>query len=101
MQVEHEIDQGPLELRARAHIDGEPRAGYFRGPVKVENPKIRPNVPMRLRFERKARRLPHPPDFHIVISRTPCRHGLMRNIRYSGEQRPEFSVYGVGLPGKR
>ena len=54
VQVEHEADEGPFEPRARAHVDGEARAGELGGAFQVENAERFAEFPVRLGFEVEA-----------------------------------------------
>ena len=51
VQVEHEADQRPLQPRARAHVDGKPRAAQLGGAFQVENAQRFAKFPVRLRAQ--------------------------------------------------
>src|SRR5580698_3844381 len=85
MQVEHEICQRPLQLRAQIPIDGKARARQLHGPLKIENTKLLSELPMRLGGEIKLRRRSPSPDFHVIVGTVADWHARMWQIRNADE----------------
>ena len=66
MQVEHEADEGALEARACAHVDGEARAAELGGAFEVEDAELLAEFPVRLWGEIEVRLLAPGLDGDVV-----------------------------------
>ncbi len=62
VEVQHEVDQGPLQPGTGAQVKREARSGDLGGAFQVEDVQRRADVPMRLGLEGEPRRFP--PGFH-------------------------------------
>ena len=107
VQIEHEIDQRAREPGAATEQHGKPCAGHARGAFEIKDPECRAQLPVRLRLEVHHRRRAPAPDFGIVRSRLPHRHGLVRKVRQREQRarraaappRPApFPARGCGRP---
>ena len=66
MQVEHEVDQRPLQPRARAHVHGETRAGELGRAFEIENAERFADFPVRLGRRSRIAALAPGLDGHVV-----------------------------------
>ncbi len=57
MEIEHELDERPLEPCAGTHQNGETRPRDLRRPVEVQNSQSRSDVPVGFRLEGEVSRL--------------------------------------------
>src|SRR5262249_9657468 len=77
MQIEHKIDQGPLEPRAGILVESEPSARNFGRAGEVENPEFLSDIPVIFCREIKLGRIAPAADFLVVRRRGPYRHGRL------------------------
>ena len=85
VQVEHEVHQRALQLRAQVPVDGEARAGQLHGALQVENAEFGPQIPMRLRSEIKFRRRAPAADFDVVFGALSDGHAGVGKVGNAGE----------------
>src|SRR3954468_9739378 len=87
MRVEHERDEGALELRGRTEVEGEPRTGDLRRSFPVQNAQGLTDVPMGFGREGELR-LRSPPIAHelVVLLARAVRHGSVRDVGDGQEQ---------------
>ncbi len=89
VDIQHEVDERPLQLRAHAPVDGKSRAGDFGGTLQVQDAQLRAQVPMRFGFEIELARLAPAADFDVVLGALADRHRFVRNIGNAGQQSPK------------
>ena len=97
VQIEHEIDQRALELRALAEVDGKACAGDFGGAFKVEDAEIRADVPMGLGVEVEPAGLTPFLDFDVRGLILASRDALVREVGNRGEVLAELVFEQIGL----
>ncbi len=85
MQIEHEVRERPLELRAQIPVHRKARPGQLHGAFQVEDPEISAQIPMWLGSEIKFRRRAPAPDFYVVIRAVPNRHARVRQVGNAGK----------------
>ncbi len=95
MDIQKEIYQRALELRAHAPIDGESRARDFGGALQVENVQLGTQVPVSLGFEIELRGLPPAPDLDIVRRGLSHWHGLVGDVGNARQQTAERFVQSL------
>ena len=99
VQVEHEIRQRTLQLRAQVPVDGEASAGQLHRAFQIENAEFGSQIPMRLGSEIKFRRRAPAANFDILLGALADGNARMRQVRNvprecrAGERRapPPFS----------
>ncbi len=67
VQVEHPVDQRPLEPDALAEHHVEARAAQFGAPFEVQDAQLRAQLPVGPGLEVELRRLAHGPDEYVVL----------------------------------
>ena len=81
VQVEHEVDQRPLETRGGAGQHREPRTGDLRSSLEVDDAERRTEVPVRLRYEPEIARRAMSSDLDVVGAALAGGHTLMWQVR--------------------
>ena len=83
MQVQHEIDQRPLEARARASEQGEPGAGNLGRTIDIQDSEGAPKVDviqgLKIEFWRRS----PPADLGVCTFIRSDGYGFVRKIRNS------------------
>ena len=97
MQVQHELDEGPLEARPEAGVHREPRPRDLGRPLEVEDPQRRAQVPVGPGRELEAARLAHPPHLGVGGGVPPHRHAGVGEVRHH-EQKAADRVLHLLLP---
>ncbi len=86
VQVQHEVDQRALELRAGPHQDRESRAGDLGGALEINDAELGTEIPVRFRLEVEAAGIA-PGAHDLVVGRAlPHRHAAVRDVRQRLEQ---------------
>ena len=93
VQVEHEVDDSPFELCAKALVHREPRTGDLACALEVQDIQPLADVPVSLRFEAELPRLADSAQFDIVGIVFTCLHLRIRNVRYAKKHIPQFLLY--------
>jgi len=78
VQVQHELDQRPVQTRHFASHHHEARAGHPGGGLKIQPAPRKTQINVVARREIQAGRLAHPPDLDIGRLVRPLRHALLR-----------------------
>ena len=97
VDIQHEVDQRPLQLGPQPDVHGEPCARYLGRPLHIQNVQCRPQVPVRLRREVKLRRRSPAADFHVILAASAHRNRLVRNIRDAQQNLIERRVHRLQL----
>ena len=84
MEVEHEVDQRPLEPGTGAEVDGEAGAGDLGAALEVEDAEGRAEVPVGLGLEVEVARLADPPLDPVGGLVLALRHGVVGKIGEAG-----------------
>ena len=92
VDVEHEVDEGALEARADAPVDGEAGAGDFGGTLEIQDAEFGAKIPVGFGLEIELARLAAAADLHVVIGTAADGHGFMRQVRDAGEEIAELIV---------
>ncbi len=85
VQIEHEVGQRPLQLRAQIPVHGEARAGKLGGAFEIENSQLLPKFPVRLGREIEFRWRAPAPDFDIVFRGLADRHAFVGQVGNAGQ----------------
>ena len=80
VQIEHEIRQRALQLRAQIPVNGEPRPGQLDRALQIEHAEFRPQIPMRLGSEIKFRRRAPAPHFDVLLRAVPHGNAGVRQV---------------------
>jgi hypothetical protein len=80
VKVQHEVDEGPFQSRARPCEKGEPRTGHFRSPGQIDYPEHLPELPVRKGIKAELRLFP--PLAYNQVGRfiLPDGHALMGHV---------------------
>ena len=92
VQVEHEVDQRPLEPRPEAPVDGKAGAGELGAALEVEDAQLRSEIPVCLGLEVEGRRLPHQPLHPVGGFVLAQRHAVVRQV---GQLQLDLGQLGV------
>ena len=87
VQVQHELDERPLEARPQVPVDGEARPGDPGRALEVEDAELGPEVPVRLRGEVEGARRADPPHLDVVRGVLSDGHARVGHVRHD-EQEP-------------
>src|SRR5262249_18481176 len=97
MNVEHEVNQRTLKSCAHAPVDGEPCPCNLAGSVKVQDAKLRSQLPMGLGCYFEFRPLADRANFSVgggISPRRDCSVGKVRNCQLDG---PQFFIVHAEL----
>ena len=89
VHIQHEVDQRPFKPCTQAPIDGETRAGNFRGTLQVKNAQLRSQIPMSFGREIKFARFATPLYLYVVmlvLAHWDASVGNIRNARQKIER---------------
>ena len=91
VQIEHEVRQCPLQLRAQVPVHGEASAGKFRSAFEVKNAQLLSEFPVRLGSEIEFGWSAPAPNFNIVFGSLAHGHTLVGQI---GDARQKLAQAG-------
>ena len=97
VDVQKKVDERPLQTRAHAPINGEPRAGDLGGALQIQDLELRAQIPMRFGREIELAGLAPAANFDVVVSAFADGHGLVRDVGDAGHQIAEGIVDGLGF----
>ena len=86
VQVQHELDERPLEARPQVPVDGEARPGDPGPALEVEDAELGPEVPVRLRLEVEDARRADPPHLDVGRLVLPDGHARVGHVRHDEEE---------------
>ena len=86
MQVEHELYQRPLQLRAPVRVEHKPAAREIDRAREIHQPQTLAQLHVRLRLEGERRLLAVKPHHRVILRALPDRHRLVGQIRQPQHQ---------------
>ena len=86
VQVEHELNQRPLQLGAPIRVEDEAAAREFGGAREIHQPQALAQLDVRLGFESEHRLLAVDADNGIILRAFADRHGLVGQVRQPQHQ---------------
>ena len=86
MEIQHEVDQGSLQLSPPPQVEGKPGAGHAGGPLEIKQLELIPDFKMRLGLEIKNPRLAEGADHHVGGCILAGRRAGMRHVGYGQQQ---------------
>ena len=92
VQVEHEVGQRPLQLRAQLPVDSKTRARDLGGALQIQNSQRLSQIPVRLGREIELRRLAPAADFLVVRRRAAHGHARVRHVGNPDQQPAQLAV---------
>ena len=96
VQVEHEVHQRPLQLRAQIPVDGEARPGQFHRAFQIKNAEFGAQVPVRFGSELKLSGCAPAANFDILLGALANRHARVRQVGKARENivQPRIEIRG-------
>ena len=101
MQIQHELDQGPVQPSQRPVHDIESRAGNLTRGFEVHLPEAFPEGDMVEDREVEAARIAPARHLHVVRFRCPIGHIRRRDVWHSQQQLVDVCLGGPGFGGQR
>ena len=94
VQIEHEVRQRALQLRAHVPIDRKAPAGDLHGALEIQNAQLLAELPMRLRSEAELARCAPAAHFLVVGLRSSHRHRVVRQVGDAVQDLAQFGIRG-------